>query len=64
MQLKQFNHRQQQIVSSVTVVYLGNSMSLKIDDTGNPELDTPEHRDNLQNVVIERRRYEVLKQRQ
>jgi len=64
MQLKQFNHRQQQIISSVTVVYLGNSMSLKIDDAGNTQLDTPEHRDNLQNVVVERRRYEVLKQRQ
>ena len=34
------------------VMYLGNSMSLKVDDAGNTQLDTSKHRDNLQNVVI------------
>jgi len=43
---------------------LSDSVALKIDDSGNTELDTPEHCDDLQNIVIKRRRYEVLQHRQ
>ena len=41
-------------------VYLGNSMTLEFNDSGNAELYTSEHCDYLEDVVIKRRRYEVL----
>lgn len=40
--------------------YLCNAVPLQVDDTGNSQLDTAEHRDHLQYVVIKRRRQEVL----
>ena len=40
--------------------YLGNSVSLKIDDAGNTQLDTSKHCDDFKNIVVKRRCREVL----